>query len=182
MGSVIERSRFSRRQKISLLIFSTYFVAGFAFIAIGLQPVRDSAAVYATESELATSLLSINAINLHAPVKEVAMKGKTLEVPEQIAGSYSVHDNKTLIMGHSSTIFANLNNLSLGDKISYNNKTYTISNIEEKQKQDIDMSEVLSAAETDTLILMTCSGDKITGTASDHTHRLIITAIESSNV
>ena len=178
MGSVIERSRFSRKQKISLLIFATYFIAGFAFIAIGLQPVKDPAAVYATESELATSLLSIDAINLHAPVKSVTLNGKTLEVPEQIAGSYSVHEHKTLIMGHSSTIFSNLKDLSIGDEISYSDKTYTISSIEEKQKQDIDMSEVLSAAETDTLILMTCSGDKIAGSASDHTHRLIITAVE----
>ena len=178
MGSVIYRPRFSGARKIylALLIFATYFVAGFAFIAIGLQPIKDSAAVYATESELATSLLSIDAINLIAPVKDVTLNGKTLEVPEQIAGAYSVHDNKTLIMGHSSTIFANLKDLSVGDEISYSDKKYTITDITEKQKQEIIMKDILKPEEQDTLVLMTCSGEKIEGSASDHTHRLIITA------
>ncbi len=189
MGSVVERSRFlrfsdfssrlahlPRKKKIYLVIFATYFLAAFAFITIGLQPVKSSAAVYATEAETATSLLSIDAISLHAPVKKVVLSGKTLEVPEQIAGAYSVYENKTLIMGHSSTIFTRLHELKLGDKISYNGKEYTIRNIEEKQKQDIVMKDILRAEEKDTLILMTCSGDKIEGTASDHTHRLILTA------
>ena len=201
MGSVIESLRFLRRpreisgrlsrsKKIYLLIFATYFVAGFAFIAIGLQPVKDSAAVYAAETEAATSLLTIDDINLYAPVKTVVLNDKTLEVPEQIAGAYSIHENKTLIMGHSSTIFKDLKNTTTGMKIAItgnenttsnkNNtittKTYTITSIEEKQKQDIDMQEILKAEEKDTLILMTCSGEKIAGSASDHTHRLIITA------
>ena len=187
MGSVIESLRFLRRpreisgrlsrsKKIYLLIFATYFVAGFAFITIGLQPVKDSAAVYAVETEAATSLLTIDDINLYAPVKTVTLNDKTLEVPDQIAGAYSVHENKTLIMGHSSTIFKDLKNTTTGMKITYNGKIYTIMGIEEKLKQDISMQDILKAEEKDTLILMTCSGEKIAGSASDHTHRLIITA------
>jgi LPXTG-site transpeptidase (sortase) family protein len=182
MGSVIERTRFlrlarlPREKKIYLVIFATYFLAAFAFVVIGLQPTKSSAAVYATEAETATSLLTIDSINLNAPVKKAALNGKTLEVPEQIAGSYSVHKNKTLIIGHSSTIFTHLYKLKLGDKISYNGKEYTIRTIEEKQKQDIVMKDILKAEEKDTLVLMTCSGEKIAESTSDHTHRLIITA------
>ena len=186
MGSVIERSRFSRfssrlarlprEKKIYLIIFATYFLAAFAFVVIGLQPVKSSAAVYATESETASGLLSIDAINLNAPVKKVALNGKTLEVPEQIAGAYSVHENKTLVIGHSSTIFKDLKSTTIGMKIAYNGKTYTIRTIEEKLKQDIIMKDILKTEEKDTLVLMTCSGEKINGTSDDHTHRLIITA------
>lgn len=185
MGSVVTRSRFSyfsrlahlpREKKIYLVIFATYFLATFAFIAIGLQPIKSSAAVYAAESETAISLLSIDSIDLYAPVKTVALNGKTLEVPEQIAGAYSVHENKTLIIGHSSTIFTRLNELKTGEEITYSGKKYTISSIEEKRKEDVIMKDILKAEEKDTLILMTCSGEKIAGTASDHTHRLIITA------
>lgn len=178
MGSVIERPRFSHRQKISLLIFTTYFIAGFTFITIGMQPVKDSASVYASEAESATSLLSIDSIGLHAPVKNVMLNGKTLEVPEQIAGSYSVHNNKTLVIGHSSTIFSNLKNTTTGMEISYNGKKYTITDIVNERKEDIVMKEILKTEENDTLILMTCSGEKIEGTTSDYTHRIIITAKE----
>lgn len=188
MGSVIERSRFSRlsgfsylarlprRKQLYLIIFATYFLAAFAFVTIGLQPAKDTSAVYATEAESATALLTIDSISLNAPVKQVMLNGKTLEVPEQIAGAYSVHDNKTLIIGHSSTIFARLDELKTGDKIAYSGKEYTIRAIEEKLKQDITMKDILQAEKKDTLILMTCSGEKIDGTASDHTRRLIITA------
>ena len=179
MGSVINRLRFSRKKKIYLLIFAIYFVAAFAFVTIGLQPVKNSEAVYATESEMATALLSIDSINLYAPVKPITLNSKELEVPEQIAGSYSVHQNKTLIVGHSSTIFSTLSSVKTGEKISYSGKEYTITDITEKQKQDIIMKDILKAEGTDTLILMTCSGDKIENSSSDHTHRLIITAIES---
>jgi len=178
MGSVIEGLRFSRKKKIYLFIFATYFVAAFAFITIGLQPVKDSEAVYAVESETATALLSIDSINLYAPVKPVTLNSKTLEVPEQIAGAYSVHENKTLIMGHSSTIFSGLKSVKTGAEISYNSKIYTITDITEKQKQDIVMKDILKSEEKPTLILMTCSGEKIAGSASDHTHRLIVTAVE----
>ena len=178
MGSVIQGLRLSRKKKIYLLIFATYFVAAFAFITIGLQPIKDGVAVYAAESETATALLSIDEINLYAPVKTVMLNGKTLEVPEQIAGAYSVHENKTLIIGHSSTIFSPLKNTKTGMEISYNGKKYTITSITEKQKQDIVMKDILQSAEKDTLILMTCSGEKIAGSASDHTHRLIVTAEE----
>ena len=176
MGSVITRSRFSREKKIYLAIFATYFTAAFAFLAIGLQPIKSSAEVYATEAQTAIGLLSIDSIGLHAPVKTVKLNGKTLEVPEQITGAYSVHENKTLIIGHSSTVFNRLNEAKIGEEITYNGNKYNIINIEEKRKEDVIMKDILKAEDEDTLILMTCSGEKIANTESDHTHRLVITA------
>ena len=182
MGSVINRNRFlrwshlPREKKIYLVIFATYFVATFAFITIGLQPIKSSAAVYAAETETAIGLLTIDDIELRAPVKTVKLNGKTLEVPEQIAGAYSVHENKTLVIGHSSTIFKRLNEVKIGEEITYNGKKYTISNIEEKRKENIVMKDILKTEDEDTLVLMTCSGEKIANTEGDHTHRLIITA------
>ena len=81
-------------------------------------------------------------------------------------------------MGHSSTIFSGLKSVKTGEEISYNSKIYTITDITEKQKQDIVMKDILKSEEKPTLILMTCSGEKIAGSASDHTHRLIVTAVE----
>ena len=177
MGSVIYRPRFSGARKIYLAIFATYFLSAIAFVVIGLQPVRENTGVaYATEASSASGLLTIDSIDLDAPVKPVALNGRELEVPDQIVGSYSAHSNKTLLIGHSSTIFTRLKDVKLGDKITYSGKSYTITNIEEKQKQDIIMSDVLKEEPVDTLVLMTCSGDAIPGTSGDHTHRLLITA------
>ena len=76
---------------------------------------------------------------------------------------------------NSSTAFSNLKDLRLGDKVTYNGKEYTITDIAEKQKQDISMKEILKAEETDTLVLMSCAGEPVNGT-NDYTHRLIVTA------
>ena len=178
MGSVIESYRLfgGKKLKLYLGIFLVYFVAGFAFIAIGLQPVKSAEAVYATESETAEEHLDIPSIYLSAPVKITSVVDNNLVIPEQIAASFSMHDNKTLIMGHSSSVFKNLKDLSLGDEIVYNDATYKIALIEEKAKGDINMSDILRSEDTPTIVLMTCSGEKIEGTSGDHTHRLIITA------
>ena len=176
MGSVIQRSRFSKEVKIKLGIFATYFVATLAFVYFGLQPATSSEEVYAKESETAITTLSLPTDNQeNIPVKKIAKNGKNLEVPEQIVGTYSIHENKTLLIGHSSTAFKNLKDLQQNDKITYNGKEYTITNIQEKLKQDISMKEILKPEEKDTVVLMTCSGEKIAN-SEDYTHRLIITA------
>lgn len=179
MGSVIHRSRFSKEVKIKLGIFATYFVAAVAFVYFGLQPATSPEQVYAAESESAIATLSIPTEGQDShqdlPVKKIAKSGKELEVPEQIVGVYSVHKNKTLLIGHSSTAFSNLKNLQQNDKITYNDKEYTIKNIEEKPKKDISMKEILKAEEEDTIVLMTCSGEQVAN-SEDYTHRLIITA------
>lgn len=176
MECVIQRTRFSRTRIIHMAILSAYFIAGFAFITIGLQPSQSANSVYAAEAAGATATLDAPSINLSAPVTDVPLVGKNLEVPEQIAGAYSLHTNKTLIIGHSSTIFSSLKDLQVGQQFTYKSTSFTIKSISEKKKEDISMQEVLSAADTPTVVLMTCSGDTIPNTNGDHTHRLIITA------
>ena len=159
-----------------LAIFAAYAVAAFAFITIGLQPVRSAEAVYAEESTYADATLEIPAINLSTPVMQSTMSDNILSVPEQIAASYSSSENKALIFGHSSTVFSNLKSISENDTITYRDKSYHVTNITEQEKSNINMADILAPADQDTIILMTCSGEKIPGTSGDHTHRLIITA------
>lgn len=171
MGSVIKKY---------LGIFLVYFIAGFAFLVIGLQPVKNAESVYAAESETAEESLEIPSISLSAPVKISTLTGRDLSVPEQIAGSYSVHENKFFVFGHSSTIFKDLKNLKVGNEIYYQNRKFFVTKIEEKPKEDIDMEKILQSENVPTVILMTCSGKRIEETANDYTHRIIITA-ESEN-
>ena len=175
MGSVIHRSRFSKEVKLKLGIFAVYFVAALVFFYFGFQPATKPEDVYAEEASQASAMLSLDNTAEPLPVKTIKKQGKELEVPEQIVGAYSTHENKTLLIGHSSTAFSNLKDLQLGDKVTYNGKEYTITDIVEKQKQDISMKEILKAEETDTLVLMTCAGEPVNGT-NDYTHRLIVTA------
>lgn len=196
MGSVIEKYRHFleekfgnshlflsmqnklRNRKIRLYvgIFLIYFVAGFAFLAIGLQPVKSAEAVYATEAESAEEYLEIPAISLSTPVKISTLTGSDLSVPEQIAASYSMHDNKYFIFGHSSSVFKDIKNLQIGNQIIYQGQSYKVSLVEEKAKANVNMEDILASADIPTIILMTCSGEKIEGTNGDHTHRIIVTA------
>ena len=176
MECVIQKAHFSRTKLIHLAILSIYFIAGFAFILIGLQPSKSATSVYAKEAAEATATLEMPTINLKAPVTEVSLIGKDLEVPEQIAGAYSINKNKTLIIGHSSTIFTNLQNVQIGQSFTYKSTTFIIKSIVEKKKEDVSMKDILSSASTPTVIIMTCSGDTIPNTDGDHTHRLIVTA------
>ncbi len=180
MGRYTSRMEVRKRNKLLYVaIFTAYAVFAFAFFTIGLQPVRSAEAVYAEESTIADSTLEIPSINLSAPVMQSTLTDNVLSVPDQIAASYSSSTNKTLIFGHSSTIFKDLNSVKIGETATYNDKTYQITAITEKPKAEISMSEILAPATKDTIILMTCSGELIPNSNGDHTHRLIITAERS---
>lgn len=118
--------------------------------------------------------LSISSIHLTAPVEPLELADHQLIAPDLIAGSYSQAENKILLIGHSSSIFNGLNQLQNGQEIVYANETYNIRSIETTPKAEINMSEILSASETPTLVLMTCAGEPLPD--QDATHRLIITA------
>ena len=175
MGSVIERHRFSRKTLALVAVFLMYLLGGVAFFYFGFQPAISAKDVYAEEAKNAETTLTIPDIGLSSPVSEVKLSGQELEVPEQIAGSYSVHTNKTLLLGHASTVFTDLKNLREGATITYDNKDYLVSTIEIKEKSSILMKEILKEEDRDTIVLMTCSGDHISG--NDYSHRLIITAL-----
>lgn len=178
MGSVIYRKRFSDKSIAWIIVFAMYFVGAITFLYFGLQPSVSSKDVYAAEAATSDGTLEIPTIDFSSPTTTVHLNGKNLEVPEQIVGSYSVHDNKTLLIGHSSTAFKNLAQISLGQKILYHDKTYLVSNIDTREKSDISMKTILKAEEKDTIILMTCTGEQISG--NDYTHRLIVTAVEET--
>ncbi len=174
---VVENSfRLGKKAKIRLLCFLMYFLAAFSLVLLGIKIIHNSNAVYAKEAAAATQTLFIPTISLSAPVIESQFTGKDLTVPDQIAASYSAHSNKTLLFGHSSTIFRDLQNLNPGAEVYFAGKKYQITQREEKKKSDISMQEILREEQTDTIVLMTCSGNAIPGTNGDHTHRLIFTA------
>lgn len=137
------------------------------YLYVGLQPrVPADAASYPR--------LSIASIDLDTPVERLELDGKQLHVPDMIAGSYSSERNKTLLIGHSSTVFEKLDHLEIGQEVNYNDRVYQITTVETLRKEEISMARVLSEANVDTIILMTCAGESLPN--QDATHRLIITA------
>ena len=180
MGSVIEqdfgsclvRRRNVKRFKLGLAVF--YLLAIATFIVVGLQTTDTSAEVRAAEVAQAEAYLSIRAINLATPVVRIELVNRTLNAPQYLAGAYHAHDNKTLIIGHSSTIFNQLHQLKIGDYIDYEAGTYRITDLSTQVKEDISMSSILRDEASPTLILMTCAGKPLGG--MDFSHRLIITA------
>ena len=165
----------AKRKRILFALLAFYAVFIPTFIWIGFGEVK-SEQTYAVEAQEATEHLAIAKIDLDAPVKQVALQGTKLEVPEQIAGSYTPSENKTLLIGHSSTIFKNLDQLRVGDRIIFNNERFTVTNTEVLEKAEIEMSEILKNEEVHTLVIMTCAGENIGG--NDFSHRLIVTATQ----
>ena len=160
------------RVKIALALF--YAIAVPAFLIVGLQPAETSAEVRSSEIAIAEEYLDIRAIGLSTPVIKVKMERNTLMAPQYLAGSYRSHENKTLLIGHSATIFENLHLLAVGDEIDYEDGTYIISDIKTEEKGNIKMSQILKNEDEPTIILMTCAGEPLGG--MDFSHRLIITA------
>ncbi len=139
------------------------------YIFIGLQPALPAeAANYPT--------LEISSIRLKTPVAPLELTDYQLIAPAMIAGSYSHAPNKTLIIGHSSTVFAELDQVQTNDRFTYNGKTYAVKDITIQAKPDVSMNEILAPAEIDTVIIMTCAGEPLPN--QDATHRLLITAVK----
>ena len=118
--------------------------------------------------------LDIASIHLSTHVEPLELTDSELIAPETNVGSFSNSKNKTLLIGHSSTIFTDLGELRVGDRITYDDTAYTITDITTKPKSSISMREVLKSEDTPTLILMTCAGQSLG--SHDATHRLIIMA------
>ena len=150
------------------IFIGLYVLIVVAYIIIGLKPA--DAANYTI-----SGYLDIPEINLTTNVAKLSLTSGKLESPDEIAGSYSTSPRKTLIIGHSTTVFDDLHRVKLNSHIFYNNQDYRIVTIETKPKSDIRMSEVLAQAEKETIVLMTCAG-QLYGNG-DATHRLLITAV-----
>ncbi|MBR0461036.1 class F sortase [Candidatus Saccharibacteria bacterium] len=157
----------TRTVKIAFAVFCGIFVP--IYFIIGLQP-----ATAADPAEFNYDTLNIANINLTAPVKPITLNSEhRLVAPDTIAGAYSNSLNKTLIIGHSSTIFANLHTTQVGDVLTYADHTYVVTAMTYQPTEQIDMSDILAPAQRPTLIIMTCAGTPING---EYPERLIITA------
>ena len=138
------------------------------YFTVGLSPAE------ATNYEI-TSQLSIPSIGLTSDVTRLKLENKRLETPDTIVGSYSQAENKTLLIGHSTTVFNELEKIKSGDEITYEQKKYRVVNIEVLAKAEISMNKILKPAEKDTIMIMTCAGELYDG--GDASHRLIIEAV-----
>ncbi len=156
-----------RRLDLRMVLAGLYVLLLGIYIIVGLQPAD------ATRLDVAAEL-SIPAIDLTSDVTNLKLNGTKLDTPATIVGSYSQAKNKTLLIGHSTTVFENLNQVQVGNEIDYGGKKYVVKESEILAKVEIDMNELLAGAETDTLVVMTCAGELLGG--GDATHRLIITA------
>ena len=166
--------RWSRRAvRVFATGFFTIMVPIYAYL--GMQPAV-SLEVPNTNQPNDYSTLQINSIHLHTIVEPLVLQEKQLVAPDSIAGSYSSADNKTFLIGHSSTVFKNLYQAQIEDIVRYNGANYKIVDITILEKNDIDMRKILDSTESPTLVLMTCAGDPLPN--QDATHRLIITAID----
>ena len=121
---------------IRRFLIISYALTFALYIIFGLQPV--DAAEYNINGRL-----SIDSISLETSVAELANSTDGLKTPEKIAGSYSLRDNKTLIIGHSTTVFEKLDGIDLGDEINYNGKIYYVESIQVVEKNKINMNKIL---------------------------------------
>ena len=137
------------------------------YVWYGFQPrLSAEATTYPT--------LAIAAIGLSTPVEPLTLANGELTAPATIAGSYSHATNTTLIIGHNTTVFTELDELAIGDTLTYADTTYQVTDLATVPKTDINMNALLAARDVPTLILMTCAGTPLGG--QDYTDRLIITA------
>ena len=157
------RKRFDRRVWFTVFTVAVIII----YIVTGLQSAE------AVNYQIST-VLSIPAIGLKSDVTELSLNGRQLDTPDTIEGSYSQAENKTLLIGHSTTAFTKLHLAKLGDTIYYNDGAYRAVEILKLPRGQISMTKVLAGAEEETLILMTCAGALYND--GDASHRLMVIA------
>ncbi len=157
------RKRFDRRVWFTVFTVAVTII----YIVTGLQSAE------AVNYQIST-VLSIPAIDLKSDVTELSLNGRQLDTPDTIVGSYSQAENKTLLIGHSTTAFTKLHLAKLGDTIYYNDGAYRAVEILKLPRGQISMTKVLAGAEEETLILMTCAGTLYND--GDASHRLMVIA------
>lgn len=150
-----------------LVLFAVIFTS--MFIIVGYQPAPTDAINYPE--------LNIAAIQLDTTVAPIEPVDRRLDAPATIAGAYSQNNNKTLIIGHSTTVFQDLHKLAIGNTIMYGNRKYTVTKIETLPKSEVNMQSVLASTKRETIVIMTCAGELLEN--QDATHRLLVTAMIS---
>ena len=156
------------RAKFSIFAGILYFAIVAGFTAYVFMPK----AVDASSEER----LFMPSIGLIAHVKDIEKTGNQLIAPDTIAGAYQPTIHKTVIIGHSSTIFKDLKNIDDEAEFTFDNVKYKVKTIEIIEKRYVNMDEIVSETPVKTVVLMTCYGEPLGG--QDFTHRLVITAEE----
>lgn len=144
-----------------------YVVVVAVYLIVGLTPAR------AADYEITTDM-QIPAIGLASDVTTVRLDDNRLDTPDTIVGRYAPLKNKTLLFGHSSTVFSDLKDIELGDEVFYDDARYVVNKIETLAKAEISMSKLLAEAKVETIVIMTCAGEDLGN--GDATHRLLVTA------
>ena len=152
---------------LHILILISFFCSITASVALISRHLNTNAANF--------SNLKAPTIQLSSPVQKVSLKNGELPVPDEIVGAFSVDSSKTLLLGHSSTVFHNLHRIKIGESIEYNHLVYRVTKIVTSKKSNINMGSILSPAKLPTLVLMTCAGKPLNDN-QDYSHRLIVTA------
>lgn len=120
----------------------------------------------------------IPSVGINIPVATPRAASHVLAVPASGAKSYYQYgvSSKILIIGHVSTTFRNLKNVTQGTTIYYNGHTYRVvsSTKYTKSAAEDQMSNFLAATSRQTIVIMTCEG---TLYGSDASHRRIVTAV-----
>lgn len=148
---------------------STYFVLMAIYVLFGFTPTAAEATKYEVSAELA-----IPSIGLTSDVTALRLHEGNLDTPDTIVGSFSNAENKVFLVGHRAGVFHDLENIKVGDEIIYDYETFVVKKTEVLEKAAISMDALLKAADTKTLVIMTCAGEDLPN--GDATHRLIITA------
>ena len=161
------KRRFDWRKAVTIL----YIVAFLIYVAVGLSPAE--ARHYEISGEL-----SIPSIGLTSDVTTLELVDNRLETPDTIVGSFSKYSSKIFLVGHSSSVFKNLNGIGLDDYIYYNGEIFKVTKAETLLKSNVNMNAILAPSKDTTLVIMTCAGERVG--EKDATHRLIVTAIKVS--
>ena len=156
------------RAKFSIFAGILYFAVVAGFTAYVFMPK----AVDASSEER----LFMPSIGLIARVKDIERTGNQLIAPDTIAGAYQPTNHKTVIIGHSTTIFKGLKDIDDEAEFTFDSVKYKVKSIEIVEKRYVNMEDIVSETPVKTVVLMTCYGEPLGG--QDFTHRLVNTAEE----
>ena len=162
--SVELRKRFNAKAFLAV----GYVLVAVIYIVIGLQPAR------AIQYDTYTQII-IPEIELVSDVTKLTLDNNALNTPDAIVGSYSRNQNKTLLIGHSTSVFQNLKEVKMYSEILYNGNRYVVTEIKTMGKSEINMNQILKSEDRETLIIMTCAGELLEN--GDATYRLLVTAV-----
>lgn len=156
--------RFDFRKIFGILYVTTFLV----YLIAGFIPAG------ATTPEISEALV-IPSIHLASGVTNVSLVDHKLDTPDTVVGSYQPTENKTFLIGHSTTAFSNLKNIDIGDYLYYGGLKYRVVKTSLQKKSDVDMKKILADTDIKTVVMMTCAGELVGG--GDATHRFIVTAV-----